>query len=58
VIESPWRFSASTSGVTGGAPALGQHNAEVLADWLGAADPEIAELAGAGILVAEPPDGG
>jgi len=56
VIDTPYRFSRSPSGVGGAAPRLGQHNAEVLAHWTGLADEEIAALTKAGILVAEPDD--
>ncbi len=35
VVNSPYRFSAWESGVRGGAPRRGEHNAEVMADWLG-----------------------
>jgi crotonobetainyl-CoA:carnitine CoA-transferase CaiB-like acyl-CoA transferase len=35
VVQSPYRFSAAESGVRGGAPRQGEHNAEVLKDWLG-----------------------
>ena len=37
------------------APLLGQHNAEVLREWLGADDREIDELVAHGILVDAPP---
>ncbi len=54
VPQSPYRFSAAEAGVRGGAPHQGEHNAEVLADWLGgdAGDP----TRWSGALVA--PDGG
>jgi crotonobetainyl-CoA:carnitine CoA-transferase CaiB-like acyl-CoA transferase len=48
--QSPYRFSAATSGVRGGAPHRGEHNAEVLAEWLGLSAVEIADLEGAGVL--------
>ena len=35
VVQSPYRFSTATSGARGGSPRQGEHNAEVLADWLG-----------------------
>jgi len=53
VVQSPYRFSAAASGVRGGAPRRGEHNADVLRDWLEAADDEIAALEAAGVLVAE-----
>jgi len=40
VVQSPYRFSAASSGVRGGAPHFGEHNAEVLADC-GLTTPEI-----------------
>ncbi|MEQ8859511.1 MAG: CoA transferase [Pseudomonadales bacterium] len=36
VPQSPYRFSAADARVRGGAPLQGEHNASVLADWLGA----------------------
>ena len=44
VVQSPYRFSEADSGVRGPAPRLGQHNAEVLADWLGLDDEAIGML--------------
>ncbi len=35
VVQSPYRFSNASSGVRGPAPAYGEHNATVLAEWLG-----------------------
>ncbi len=34
VVQSPYRFSDATSGIRGVAPYRGEHNAEVLAEWL------------------------
>jgi len=34
VVQSPYRFSQARSGVRGNAARLGEHNAEVLAEWL------------------------
>ena len=36
VTQSPYRFSAADARVRGGAPRQGEHNEDVLADWLGA----------------------
>lgn len=36
VPQSPYRFSAAQARVRGGAPHQGEHNDEVLCDWLGA----------------------
>ena len=38
---SPYRFSDAYAGVRGGAPHLGEHNGEVLRDWLELQDEEI-----------------
>ena len=35
LTQSPYRFSAATSGVRGPAPHRGEHNAQVLEEWLG-----------------------
>ncbi len=34
VPQSPYRMSGASTGVRGGAPFLGEHNRQVLADWL------------------------
>jgi crotonobetainyl-CoA:carnitine CoA-transferase CaiB-like acyl-CoA transferase len=44
VVQSPYRFSQARSGVAGGAAYRGEHNREVLEQWLGASSEEIAEL--------------
>jgi crotonobetainyl-CoA:carnitine CoA-transferase CaiB-like acyl-CoA transferase len=48
--QSPYRFSAAASGIRGPAPHRGEHNGEVLGEWLGLSADEVAELAGAGVL--------
>jgi crotonobetainyl-CoA:carnitine CoA-transferase CaiB-like acyl-CoA transferase len=53
IPQSPYRFSAARSGVRGGAPHRGEHNREVLGDWLGLGDMEIDALATAGVLAVE-----
>ncbi len=50
IPQSPYRFSDATSNVRGPAPHLGEHNIEVLAEWLGMASGEVAALAEAGVL--------
>jgi CoA:oxalate CoA-transferase len=50
VVQSPYRFSHSSSGVTGPAPHRGEHNGEVLSEWLALDDDEIATLAASGAL--------
>ncbi|MGE3074687.1 MAG: CaiB/BaiF CoA transferase family protein [Dehalococcoidia bacterium] len=50
VVQSPYRFSGAESGVRGPAPWKGEHNADVLADWLGMDEAGRAEWAG--VLVA------
>jgi CoA:oxalate CoA-transferase len=50
VVQSPYRFSGAVSGVRGGAPRMGEHNGDVLAEWLGWDAARIADLHRAGIL--------
>ena len=50
VVRMPYRFSNAESTARGTAPRRGQHNAEVLADWLGATPEEIETLSGQGAL--------
>jgi len=45
IPQSPYRFSAASSMVRGPAPGLGQHNFDVLQDWLGMEDKAIAGFA-------------
>jgi crotonobetainyl-CoA:carnitine CoA-transferase CaiB-like acyl-CoA transferase len=51
VLQSPYRFSDADAGVQGPAPRLGQHNAEVAAEWLGTDATAIATMEDEGILV-------
>jgi crotonobetainyl-CoA:carnitine CoA-transferase CaiB-like acyl-CoA transferase len=55
VVQSPYRFSAATSGVRGSPAYRGEHNREVLGEWLGATADEIAKLEEDGVLLAEGP---
>jgi len=50
-LGSPVKFSATPGAITRGAPVLGEHTREVLAE-LGYADAEIDELAAAGAVIA------
>ncbi|HTO59200.1 MAG TPA: CaiB/BaiF CoA-transferase family protein [Pseudomonadales bacterium] len=50
VVQSPYRFSAAESGARGASPTQGQHNADVLADWLGLDAAAIDSLWSAGVL--------
>jgi len=50
IVQSPYRFSAAKSGVRGPAAHQGENNSEVLQEWLGKAEFEIAALHEAAIL--------
>ena len=50
LTQSPYRFSDASSGVRGPAPYRGEHNEEVLRQWLGHEDSQVSALAAAGIL--------
>ncbi len=52
VIRMPYRFSAGACEPRGGAAFVGEHNADVPADWLGLDRARIAELVESGALVA------
>jgi CoA:oxalate CoA-transferase len=55
IPQSPYRFSDAVSRVRGPAPHRGEHNAQVLADWLGADEAQVRDLADSGVLLrAEP----
>jgi crotonobetainyl-CoA:carnitine CoA-transferase CaiB-like acyl-CoA transferase len=51
VVQAPYKFSAADSGVRGPATHRGEHNAEVLADWLGMTPGEVADLTESGVLL-------
>jgi CoA:oxalate CoA-transferase len=53
VIQSPYRFSSLDSGVRGGAPRRGEHNEDVLTEWLGTTGDTVEALRAAGVLLAE-----
>jgi len=54
IPQSPYRFSAATSEVRGPAAHRGEHNAEVLAEWVGRDAGAIAALKAAGVRVEGP----
>jgi crotonobetainyl-CoA:carnitine CoA-transferase CaiB-like acyl-CoA transferase len=45
VPATPYRMSAAVTGIRGGAPHLGEHNAAVLSDWLGLTQEALAPYA-------------
>ncbi|HEY1752923.1 MAG TPA: CaiB/BaiF CoA-transferase family protein [Caulobacteraceae bacterium] len=50
VAQSPYRFSDAASGIRGPAAHRGEHNSEVLADWLGLSAGEVGQLTDTGVL--------
>ena len=48
--QAPYHFSDAEAGVRGPAPYRGEHNAEVLAEWLGLPEGSVAALAESGVL--------
>ena len=55
IPQSPYRFSNARSGVRAGAPHRGEHNAEVLEEWLGFGGAEVQALTEVGVLAADVP---
>ena len=53
IADSPLRLSRSEAGITGPPPAMGEHTAGVLSEWLGMADEEIEDLRIAGVVATE-----
>jgi CoA:oxalate CoA-transferase len=51
IPQSPYRFSDAASQVRGPAPHRGEHNAQVLADWLGKGEADARALSEAGVLL-------
>ena len=51
ITQSPYRFSAADSGVQGPAAHRGEHNEQVMAEWLGKPDAESKQLLESGILI-------
>ena len=54
VAQSPYRFSAASSGVRGRAPYRGEHNGEVLGEWLGLEAGDVEALRASGAVLEEP----
>lgn len=55
VVQSPYRFSDASAGLRGGAPHRGEHNGEVLAEWLGWDASRVASLEAASVLLSARP---
>ena len=51
VTQSPYKFSDAASGIQGPAPYQGEHNLEVLEDWIGADQAKVEELRQNGVLL-------
>jgi CoA:oxalate CoA-transferase len=52
-FQSPYRFSEAKSGVHRGAARLGEHNQEILAEWLGLSPEQTQDLATKAAIAAE-----
>jgi CoA:oxalate CoA-transferase len=55
IPQSPYRFSSARSGVRGGAPHRGEHNHQVLGEWLGLGEREVDAMLASGLLAADLP---
>lgn len=53
ITQSPYRFSAADSGVRGPASHRGEHNSEVLAEWLSKPQTDVDTLLDNGVLLFE-----
>ena len=51
IPQSPYRYSDARSEVRGPAPHRGEHNTQVLVDWLGKAEADVATLYDQGVLL-------
>ena len=51
VAQSPYRWSSAKSGVRGPAPHRGEHNREVLGEWLGLSAEQVDGLAAANVIL-------
>jgi CoA:oxalate CoA-transferase len=58
VAQSPYRWSSAKSGVKGPAPHRGEHNREVLGEWLGLTPEQIEGLAASGVVLRDEAAGG
>jgi len=56
VVQSPYRFSGAKSGVKGPAAHRGEHNREILQEWLNLSDEETAALMNSDAVVGFDPD--
>ena len=56
VLQSPFRFSDAPSGIRNGAAYKGEHNNEVLTEWLGADEARVADLSDAKVLLKQTKD--
>ncbi len=54
ITQSPYRFSNARSGVRGPAPHRGEHNADVLLDWLDKSVESVDALLASGVLQRDP----
>ena len=58
IAQSPYRFSHASARVRGPAPHRGEHNADVLAEWLGRSEEAISDLYARGIISRGPQEAG
>tara|TARA_E500000331_G_scaffold132952_2_gene130035 strand:+ start:3280 stop:4461 length:1182 start_codon:yes stop_codon:yes gene_type:complete len=56
VMQSPYHFSNAKSGIRGGAPHQGEHNQEVMSEWLGRSDDDVDQLRSSGVLLTDERD--
>jgi len=54
IADSPYRFSNASSGVRGPAAHRGEHNRQVLKDWLGLSDAKIEARVESSMLKSDP----
>lgn len=55
IVQSPYRFSDAEAGVQGRSPYRGEHNSEVLSDWLDDQSDRHERLVDSGVLVSDVP---